>query len=210
MRIIIKKIMAWLKNIVPGSDPDLGPKKFDPFSDPVVESKPIRTQDPDFFKEAIKPEPKPSPEPEPEPVPELPEPEPEPEPVPDLPLARLPGHGPEYDWRSEPYVTQKEIEDEKKTESELKPRPVLEPEPVDPATIEATIRENPATINSIKSALNNANVIGYQIHEAGKVGVNTKVFATAPGIRVPVEGYFKVFIAKDRQVEAGNKLASEQ
>lgn len=65
------------------------------------------------------------------------------------------------------------------------------------ATIEGAIRGKiPTTLNSIKGALNNANVTGYKIHEVGKTGVNTNIFATAPGIRVPVKGHFLVFIAR--------------
>lgn len=49
-------------------------------------------------------------------------------------------------------------------------------------------------INRITEGLVAFGIKDYVIHEAGKDGVNTKVFATGfPGIRVPYENFFLVF-----------------
>jgi len=62
--------------------------------------------------------------------------------------------------------------------------------------LEKEIRLQTPTINHIQGVLNGSGVTGYKVHEAGKDGANTKVFVTAPGLRIPVEGYFLCFIAR--------------
>ena len=65
------------------------------------------------------------------------------------------------------------------------------------SVIEGAIRDVvPTTVNSIKGALNNAGIKDYVIHYGERVGPNTQVWATVPGMRVPVEGYFLCFIAR--------------
>ena len=62
--------------------------------------------------------------------------------------------------------------------------------------IEGLIRENAVDINRIKTMIEQNNVSNIVVHEAGKDGPNTLVYATGDGVRVPYSGYFKCFIAR--------------
>ena len=143
-------------------------------------------------------EPKPGPIPLPKPGP-IPEPKPGPIPEPKPGPAPDPSHsyGPKFDPFSDPETIEskpKRIQDPGFFKDALKPDSEIDVSRSE--IIEKEIRKAAPTINRIKFCLTQAAVTDYQIHEKGKVGVNTQVFATAPGIRVPVEGVFLCFIAR--------------
>jgi hypothetical protein len=61
--------------------------------------------------------------------------------------------------------------------------------------IEGFIREpgKVVDINRISEGMNTHGVKDYVIEDAGADGVNRKKYVTAPGLRVPYEGFFIVF-----------------
>ncbi len=60
--------------------------------------------------------------------------------------------------------------------------------------IEAEIRKEAPTKNRIQHVLRNFGVTDFLIHTGGKVGPNTKIWITAPGMRIPAYGFFLCFI----------------
>lgn len=59
--------------------------------------------------------------------------------------------------------------------------------------IEQEILKNTVDLNRIQAVLSNHGVTGYQIHEGEREGPNVQVYVTAPGLRIPVTGFFRVF-----------------
>lgn len=56
----------------------------------------------------------------------------------------------------------------------------------------------PTTVGGIKLCLTRAgiDIVDCKIHKGDKIGANTPVWVTGPGIRLPVYGHFLCFIAK--------------
>ena len=64
--------------------------------------------------------------------------------------------------------------------------------------IEAEIRKEAPTLNRIQFVLKNFGVTDYTIHHGEKNGPNTKIWITAPGMRIPIYGAFLSFIANPK------------